>query len=78
MAWVGPKVKVALVVLALLVIMANRLNGQLKPNEELIDGEVVTYELRVCWDKDDCPDDPEPVEPTSSSRPWPWPWPGPS
>jgi hypothetical protein len=73
MAWVGPKVKVALVVLALfaLVILANRLNGQLKPNEELIDGEVYTYELRVC--EDPCPDYPEPVETTSSSRPWPWP-----
>jgi len=78
MAWVGTKVKVALVVLALvgLVFLANALNGQLKPNEELVDGEVftVTYELRVCG-AEPCTD-PPPVDPaatTSSSRPWPWP-----
>jgi hypothetical protein len=72
MAWIGPKMKVALIGLALfaLVILANRLNGQLKPNEILIDGDVYTVELRVC--DDPCPP-PEPVESTSSSRPWPWP-----
>jgi hypothetical protein len=79
MAGIGTKVKVALLVLALLglVFLANALNGQLGPNEEVVDGEVftVTYELRVCDRPDDCPDYPEPVETTtSSSRPWPWPY----
>ncbi len=79
MAGVRTKVRVALVVLAFVgfVFLANALNGQLKPNEEVVDGEVytVTYELRVCDRPDPCPDDyPEPAETTtSSSRPWPWP-----
>jgi hypothetical protein len=40
MADVRTKVKVALVVLAFVgfVFLANALNGQLKPNEEVVDG----------------------------------------
>jgi len=64
MAWVGTKVKVALVVLALvgLVFLANALNGQLKPNEDWSTRGVHShYELRVCG-AEPCTD-PPPVDP---------------
>jgi hypothetical protein len=75
MAWVGSKVKGALIVLALiaLVFLANGLNGRAEVNRFQIDGDTWTIGIEEC--EYPCTDPPpvDPAETTTSSRPWPWP-----